>query len=101
MHERVKRPQHCRTIQSRNRRQIRTTTVLVSDVNEQTEQFKEVMNQAAATAVGKKKTAKNAKENFEWINEECEIIENNLRRNPLKKASVKLLKTYLKIRKEM
>ena len=32
---------------------------LVSDVNEQTDQFKDVMNQAAATTtVGKKKTAK-------------------------------------------
>ena len=100
--------------------------LLVSDVNEQTEQFKEVMNQAAATVIGKKRTVKkpwitaemldksderrklkgkrkqsdeemekykeenkavkkeirNAKE--KWINEECEIIENHLRRNPKK-----------------
>ena len=95
-------------------------------MNEQTDQFKEVMNQAAATVLGKKKTAKkawittkmldkcdnrrklkgkrnlsdedmesykaankavkkekgNAKER--WINEKCEIIENNLHRNPKK-----------------
>ena len=93
-------------------------------MNEQTDQFKEVMNQAAATVIGKKKTAKkpwittvmvdkcdnrrkltgkrkmsdedmkkyeeankavkkeirNVKER--WIKEKCEIIENNLHRNP-------------------
>ena len=32
--------------------------LLISDANEQTDQFKEVMNQAAATVIGKKKTAK-------------------------------------------
>lgn len=32
--------------------------LLISDVNEQTDQLKEVMNQAAATVIGKKKTAK-------------------------------------------
>lgn len=32
--------------------------LLISDANEQTDQFKEVMNQAAATVIGRKKTAK-------------------------------------------
>ena len=96
-------------------------------MNEQTDQFKEIMNQAAVTVIGKKRIAKkpwitvemlgkcsnrrelkgkrklsdedietnlryreankavkkeirNAKER--WINEKCEIIENNLHRNP-------------------
>ncbi|XP_068734905.1 uncharacterized protein [Montipora capricornis] len=108
--------------------------LLISNVNEQTDQFKEVMNQAAAKVIGKKKTAmkpwitsemldkcdnrrklkgkrnlsdedmerykeaykavnkeiRNAKER--WINEKCEIIENNLHRNPKQaNATVKKL----------